>query len=646
MSSFEKPRPLAAESQIINRRSDEADVIAVREELRRTQERLEALQEYVRELECKLERKISPCSSLNFDTLYLIFQYLLPPSVYLDPSISAGPNSLWCRVLRMKKTLTLVSKFWRRVALPFLYGEVWLRRFGQMVSFARTVKQSCDEIAPLVKTVSFTCYVPAEDLVPLASQSAVTILTRCPDLTGLKFSTDFLERFLPVDANASSETGRPMVVNALSDLGPRMTMLHSEDAHLPRAPAVYPHSLLSSFPMLRSLILVLDTDKWAEDVAPLTFNHLEHLAIQFRDALLPFARISAWKLPRLRRLGFDMRHASKCPRRDSVSFAAFFKAYGLQIQELDFGPSADVRSLPLTSKLCGCTIDTSANNQEWSGRHMLWVIQSVVALCPRVQYIALPALRPHHVPLSALLASWHPSIRIDLWGEDASDVPSSSESPFHPNIRMIDIALSSTPDIARVFNRPIEDNEPRPILHRVYDSVRLVDGPLALHRPDWEQNWPLLLRRAAKLQLTKWVTATPDLTNCKEDGYTVVEYASSDESGDEDDGCLADDSEGENSASRTSETPGSDSASESSTETDETSESTGSSQTVSLDGDGGVAELELVELGLEVAMELSEMESEVFVHEEEEVLDIYHYDLGNQDRGCIAYCGLSLEDGT
>lgn len=79
----------------------------------------------------------------------LVFEDVLLPAVFLDPSIVLGPGSAWCEDMRMRKSLTLVCRNWGRIAKQYLYRDIILRRVSQAVLLSRTVHLFKAGVAPL-----------------------------------------------------------------------------------------------------------------------------------------------------------------------------------------------------------------------------------------------------------------------------------------------------------------------------------------------------------------------------------------------------------------------------------------------------------------------------------------------------------------
>jgi hypothetical protein len=90
----------------------------------------------------------------------MIFSWALPPSLLLDPSLAAGPQSPWSQALRLKKSIVRVCKTWHAVGVEFLYEDVVFRRIGQIPAFIRTLDTSTRISSDLVKKITITAYVP------------------------------------------------------------------------------------------------------------------------------------------------------------------------------------------------------------------------------------------------------------------------------------------------------------------------------------------------------------------------------------------------------------------------------------------------------------------------------------------------------
>ncbi|KAI0737833.1 hypothetical protein C8Q80DRAFT_306268 [Daedaleopsis nitida] len=89
---------------------------------------------------CKIDRRYLPQ-----EILISIFVFTQPGAtndrafVYRsNPSVMVGPHNPWLGDLCTKNRLTLVCKGWSAPATAVLYGEIVIRRMGQIAALART----------------------------------------------------------------------------------------------------------------------------------------------------------------------------------------------------------------------------------------------------------------------------------------------------------------------------------------------------------------------------------------------------------------------------------------------------------------------------------------------------------------------------
>ncbi|KAH8104804.1 hypothetical protein BXZ70DRAFT_618450 [Cristinia sonorae] len=433
-------------------------------------------------------------SELDYATLQLIFGFVIPPSAFLDSSLHPGPNSLWCKALRMKKSLTMICKPWRRVALPFLYSEVILRRAGQVIAFSRTLSCAPRNVVPLlVRSVSFSCYVPG-NIRSLVSRHAAIILQLCRRVIGLQFSPNFLNHYFRISEDTRT-TDDDAFLTALHTTGPRIHALvtHFDDFPSPThgvdpATACSPHSsmtyslpFLSTFPNLHSLTLPLSMQTWAEGSLPISFHRLSELNIVLLDATDEQVKsysmaMATWSLPSLTRVGVRFHYDFFLCSRDPCSgLPPFFEAHGPQIRELDFGPLVS---------LWGCSNEWCQPESRHNRRDQVAskVIPPLIALCPSLRYLGLPASATNihdsendgHI--DRIMAVCHPDVQVDLWARDLTSSfyrnfwGSGKES--RRNIRLVKRTLSSLPNLPRILSRcgTSEQQMPDTVVHRVYDA--------------------------------------------------------------------------------------------------------------------------------------------------------------------------------
>ncbi|KAI9063971.1 hypothetical protein FKP32DRAFT_1592009, partial [Trametes sanguinea] len=140
------------------------------------------------------DQGLIPCShikprritELPQEVLLHIFGFIRDPLHFYDPSIIQGARSSWMRVLRTHKALALTCKAFVGPATTMLYGEVVLRRMGQIPALARTLDPdrtpSAQTLSQLVRSIhidSCQVWAPFADVM---KEDLRAILERCTAL--------------------------------------------------------------------------------------------------------------------------------------------------------------------------------------------------------------------------------------------------------------------------------------------------------------------------------------------------------------------------------------------------------------------------------------------------------------------------------
>ncbi|KAI0786795.1 hypothetical protein C8Q75DRAFT_893042 [Abortiporus biennis] len=132
--------------------------------------------------------------------LQCIFDAVIVPLGFLNPQSTNFHVRGWLEDLNMRKSIALVCKQWRRVALPYLYSKIYLRRVGQLPALVNTLRGNPAQFNQLITSISFQFLVP--DNCRNFTQSCVAyIVENCGRLTSISFANpcrDFI--FIPHSA--------------------------------------------------------------------------------------------------------------------------------------------------------------------------------------------------------------------------------------------------------------------------------------------------------------------------------------------------------------------------------------------------------------------------------------------------------------
>lgn len=199
-------------------------------------------------------------ADLDLSILKVIFEAVIPPSAFLDPTFAA--DSAWHTALTAKM-LILVCKQWARVALPLLHSEVVFHRANQVINFAGTLGTGTMRH---VRSISFS-FVPSTDRTVL-NTSIATILEHRRRISSIQLDPQFIDRHLDILRhrwNASDDA----LLAAFRNAGARIHSLTTNYLlTVSRPESSYPLDFISLFPNLRSLDLSLTLHSWAERHQP------------------------------------------------------------------------------------------------------------------------------------------------------------------------------------------------------------------------------------------------------------------------------------------------------------------------------------------------------------------------------------------
>ncbi|KAJ3491682.1 hypothetical protein NLI96_g537 [Meripilus lineatus] len=448
------------------------------------------------------------CKYLPFDILRLIFQALNPRHDFLQHLLTSGPHSPWSQSIRTKKTLIMVSRSWREVALPFLYEVVSLRRVGQLVALARTLRQNAREYSHLIRRLSLSFYIP-EGYRQNVERNMADILARCIYITELSFESAFTDWFPSIEPSLSSSIAKEnALVAALKEAGPRINKfayVDTESSSL-NGRSLIPMQLINQFTNLVSLSLLLppstltgdhssDLDAQSQlEIPSLTLKALEDLVLLHQEADIYLnAMAKSWEMPKLKYLSFRSFSSVKREiRPDWDLYHQFFTKFGDGLRYLDFGPHEPYRSYKEAKE----------------------EIDELVEMCPNLEHLVISSDYidgPFESPCDG-----ETSCHIDIWVSLSTQVlktyyldmdytddksflspffSASNDGTFLSGIRFIDRGLTHIPDVPRLlFPLPSEgEDEPQthaPLIHRMPGfSIIQTDWCLFRQNADWNKPW-------------------------------------------------------------------------------------------------------------------------------------------------------------
>jgi hypothetical protein len=80
----------------------------------------------------------------------MIFHFALPPSIFLNPALSRGPQ---CQDLRFKRAIISACKAWWLAGVDILYADIVLRRIGQMAALVRMLESPGNDFDNSVRAI-------------------------------------------------------------------------------------------------------------------------------------------------------------------------------------------------------------------------------------------------------------------------------------------------------------------------------------------------------------------------------------------------------------------------------------------------------------------------------------------------------------
>ncbi|KAI0653609.1 hypothetical protein C8Q70DRAFT_1059139 [Cubamyces menziesii] len=294
---------------------------------------------------------------LPVELLLFIFQLTQDGLYQHDPSIIQGPRSPWMIALRTRKALALTCKAFAGPATELLYGDIVLRRMGQIPALARTLDPahtpSAGVFSQLVRSIRIDSCVVWAPFADVMREDLRSILERCTALTAFSYRPHpnydrrlFLSQEEPEDAFSPEwlwgiDTGGKLT----GALQPQtLRSLRSLDLQIPRCSVSLWLALESALDSASNLVklrlypmyIALETRSRRDLYRTVRLPALEDLQIYDRkiansdDPSVQHHISRLWELPRLTALTIS--------RSDSLlQDAPLIQKYGGQITYLQWG---------------------------------------------------------------------------------------------------------------------------------------------------------------------------------------------------------------------------------------------------------------------------------------------------------------------
>lgn len=373
--------------------------------------------------------------------------------------------------------------------MPLLYGEVILRRVGQLFALVRTLRENTKEYVHVIWGITLMFHIP-EGYKSLIEQNLAYILTHCPNLRSLSFTSAFAD-WLPLDSTFTGEPiDNPLAV-ALRQAGPRITKFEYFDAELSATKRLYvlPTQLIRAFSVaITSLTLLLppsvasgsvdniDT-RITPDIPALNLETLESLTLWHRNpdnSLLVLK--NRWHMPRLRSVAFRSMLCDYDVKMET--YYKFFEKFGRGLKYLDFGPyRISKRSPEILAKR----------------------IDKILGLCPSLQHLVgtdfclteeVKTITSGLLPLHIDIWLQYPINYLHEWHiEKLLTFP--DHRGFIPNVRILDASLNYLPNLPRLLP-PIPNylDGDSPLVHRM-TGFSIVETRWCIFRQseDWDGDW-------------------------------------------------------------------------------------------------------------------------------------------------------------
>lgn len=414
-----------------------------------------------------------PYKPVHAIALRLIFEAVFPPEGFLDPSLSAGPDSPWCRAQRTRKALTLVCRDWRQVALPFLYRDVVIRRMGQMAALRRTIDSNPTFYSQMIRSFTILCNVSL-NFRALVSDCLASLLNRCTRLKSLSFGPMFAATL-----DCMQCIQQPMLTSH--------RLVRPEASRIQRLEYSWSWHGNSHFPDALADIGV--------------YRNLVHLKVftppQSNDRIAQTVR-----LPALKSITF-MTVESLGTSRDPYSLASFCSWELPQLEEIRFRPYLDLFKFPLSfeeffeqqvpPKVLDIGCRSVGEEPTPAPLSVYTKLGSVLQGKPPLHCLVIPARSAGLEAADSVLR--HIEIKhVDLWTSllDTRTVRAFMEGQLPPlwkSMRLLDPGLSVVPEVPHLLPPTCQAEERDAYVHDVF-GMRIVETRHSLVRQDQPWDFP------------------------------------------------------------------------------------------------------------------------------------------------------------
>ncbi|GJE89211.1 hypothetical protein PsYK624_053060 [Phanerochaete sordida] len=384
-----------------------------------------------------------PRPELHAIALRYAFEFLVPPTGTLSYSFSFGPRSAWLEMIRTLKSVALVCKSWNAAMLPVLYGDVVLRRAGQLVAFAKTLLSAPQMFARHLCRLTLYFFVP-EGWTTLTRRLLARVMNASPGLSALSVQGHFpAATILCPSANTDALSDDTFETHArcfqrLSHMDIYGTIsypqLGAHESFLP--PGAYAN--ITSL----SLFVGNNVDPgWESSVQflNLTTLVLRAHASYFGTTEETYRLPRSWDLPRLEALRLRLEYGNPAP--DSLTAVAFVQKYVATLRNLAFSGS---RTIPIA------------------------VQADAAALCPRLEHLVLEVSRTDG----------------EADGRAASASLQASKA-YHQQIALVDVVIHQKIPHDELLARPRVE-----LAGSAWKHVRCIDGHTIYQVPDLPYLFP------------------------------------------------------------------------------------------------------------------------------------------------------------
>ncbi|KAH7915234.1 hypothetical protein BJ138DRAFT_1122894 [Hygrophoropsis aurantiaca] len=370
-----------------------------------------------------------------FEIWHEIFQYLIPPTTFLDSSLCRGPRSPWSLALCTKKILISVCKTWYNVGIHLLYQQIVLRRFPQIHSLLQSLDLN-SELGPMIMDITVSCFV-SSDYSPVIKSELSRLLKYCPLVSHFTFAI---------------EPPTPLELYPPSEFLATATHMLSNITHIEFGPNVAFSDVVPHLTHCKSLIsLTFDMHgqtcgNMATEAVDLPM--LETLQISWHSQKRPevdvLIVVASWSMPRLHR--FTAHQTEFFVDITELYYSPFWKKYGPALSTLCVVVSRFVLWGPILgtpfnqSLLDFCPIPGTS------------FVQSLLKLCPNLEHLAISS------PMLAEILS-HKTLKwIDIWAttyrqtyerrlsapSEVVDFMKAQDFPMLRGVRILEWALFDT----------------------------------------------------------------------------------------------------------------------------------------------------------------------------------------------------------